>query len=273
MNRDSRTNLGLLDTAPLRELQATVNQNSPVSWAAFDTTTTPANNGDLIVNDLKPVQTGVPFRVEVYHHRAVRARIHTLGTFLGETTTKANGRLVLNNATAPGGSSFFTAYCYDAADNHIDTLQIPSGIDLDIVDNADPRFATEGTWTIGTAQPNKYMGSYAYSWGTDPPSTATWHLTISQPGIHEVSIWYPEASNRATDSPFTVHHADGTTTVRVDQRTVGGQWISLGQFRFAGTGGEKVTLSNDIADPSTLVVADAVRIVRVTASVDKWRKY
>ena len=250
-----------------------VNQNSPISWAAFDTTTTPANNGDLIVNDLKPVLAGVPFRVEVYHHRAVRARVYTAGTFLGETTTKANGRLVLNNATAPGGSSFFTAYCYDAADNLIDILQIPAGIDLDIVDNGDPRFAVEGTWTIGTAQPNKYMGSYAYSWGTDPPSTATWNLTISQPGIHEVSVWYPEASNRATDSPFTVHHADGTTTVRIDQRTIGGQWIALGQFRFAGTGGETVTLSNDVSDTSTLVVADAVRIVLVTASVDKWSGY
>jgi hypothetical protein len=273
MNRDSRTNLGMLDTAPLRELQEAVNQNSPISWAAFDTTATAPNNGDLIVNDLRPEQTGVPFRVEVYHHRAVRARIYSLGLYLGETTTRANGRLVLNNATAPGGSTFFTAYCYDGAGNLLDILQIPAGIDLNIVDNADPRFTTEGSWIVGTAQPNKYMGSYAYSWGSDQPSTATWSLTIGQPGLHEVAVWYPQSSNRALDAPFTVHHADGTTTVRLNQRVNGGIWFPLGQFRFAGAGGEKVTLSNDVADTSTLVVGDAVRISAVSADVADWPKY
>jgi hypothetical protein len=273
MVRNGMSNADLLDTPTLRQLQTQVRQNSPVHWAAFDANPLPANNGDLVVNNLNPVQAGVPFRVEVYHHRAVRARVFCQGVFLGETTTRANGRLLLAGVTAPAGSQNFLALCYDGAGNLLDTLVLGANNDLAIVDDSDPRFTTTGTWTLGTAQLNKFGSGYRYSWGTDPPSTATWTLFIPNAGLYEVAIWYPEASNRATDSPFTIHHATGQTTIRLNQQINGGKWLVLGQFQFNGSGSERVSLSNSISDTSKLVVGDAVRADPVDSSVPNWREY
>lgn len=274
MNAQGLSNLDLLDTPTLRLLQTAVRTNSPIHWAAFDSSPFPRNNGDLVVNDLKPIQNGVPFRIEVYHHRAVRARVFADGSFLGETTTRANGRLLLSNVTALSTTVNFTAYCYDAAGNLLDILVLgPDTSDYSIVDDIDAlRFSLTGTWTTGTAQPDKYGTSYRYSWGYNSPSTATWKLYIPIPGIYEVYVWYPQSSNRATDSPFTVYHAQGTTTVRVNQQINGGKWVLLGQFRFRGDGTDKVVLSNNISDTSKLVVADAVKTVFVDlpARVSHW---
>lgn len=274
MSAQGLSNLDLLDTPTLRQLQANVRTNSPIHWAAFDSDPYPRNNGDLIVNNLNPIQDGVPFRVEVYHHRAVRAKVYIDGNFVGETTTKANGRLVLNNVLAPSSAVSFVAYCYDAAGNLLDTIILgPDSTDFSIVDDSDPqRFSLSGSWTTGTAQPNKYGTSYRYSWGYNQPSTATWKLYIPIPGIYELYLWYPESSNRATDAPFTVYHAQGTTTIRVNQQINGGRWVLLGQFRFRGDGTDKVVLSNAISDTSKLVVADAVKtvFVDVPARVSHW---
>lgn len=275
MSAQGLSNMDLLDTPTLRQLQSAVRTNSPIHWAAFDSNPFPPNNGDLVVNNLRPIQNGVPFRVEVYHHRAVRARIFADGAFLGETTTKANGRLVLNNCLAPSTTTTFVAYCYDGAGQLLDVLVLgPGGTDFSIVDDSDStRFSLSGTWTTGTAQPDKYGTTYRYSWGTNPPSSATWKLYVPTPGIYEVYVWYPQASNRATDSPFTVYHAQGTTTVRINQQINGGRWVLLGQFQFRGDGTDKVVLTNDIADTSKLVVADAVKtvFVDVPTGVSEWQ--
>jgi hypothetical protein len=268
------SNLDMMDTPTLRMLQTAVRTNSPIHWAAYDSNPFPSNNGDLVVNDLQPIQDGVPFRVEVYHHRAVRARVFADGNLLGETTTRANGRLLLANVTAPSTTASFAAYCYDAAGKLLDVLRLGSdSVDFSIVDDADStRFSTSGSWTTASSQPDKYGSSYRYSWGTNPPSAATWKLFIPTPGHYEVFVWYSVSSNRATDAPYTVYHADGTTTVRINQQTNGGRWVSIGQFRFRGDGTDKVVLTNDITDTSKLVVADAVRavFVDVPARVTEW---
>ncbi|MCX7964182.1 MAG: FAD-dependent oxidoreductase [Candidatus Sumerlaea chitinivorans] len=273
MAKDGLSNTDLLDTPTLRQLQATVRTNSPIHWAAFDSDPFPPNNGDLVVNDCKPVQSGVPFRVEVYHHRAKRARVFNGAEFLGETTTRANGRLLLSGVSVTTTSQYFVAYCYDDAGQLLDILTVGTPRDLSIIDDTDPEFTLTGTWTFGTAQPNKYKTSYRYSWGSNPPSTATWKLYIPTPGIYEIFIWYPQASNRATDAPFTIYHAGGQTTVLVNQQLNGGVWLSLGQFQFRADGSAKLVLSNAISDPSKLVVADAARAVFVSSSVTNWEEY
>ena len=124
---------------------------------------------------------------------------------------------------------------------------------------------------MGSAQPDKYGGTYAYAWGYSGPSTATWLLSIPSAGLYEVFVWYPQASNRATDAPFTVYHAEGQTTVRVNQQINGGRWVPLGTFRFSGAGSDRVVLSNSISDTTKLVVADAVRISGpLNAGVAEW---
>ena len=274
MIRDGSTNYDLLEISSLRALQNEVNLNSPISWDVYDEHPIPNQNGDLIVNNLNPIEEGVPFPIEVYHHRAVRAEIFLQEDFISETVTRANGRLLLDNVLAPTGATAFKAICYDAEGNEIDALGgAVNPENLFVVDNDDPRFSLTGSWTQGFVQPNKYGASYHYSYGGTGGDRATWQLYIPVSGYYEVAIWYPEANNRATDSPFTVHHANGETTFRINQQNQGGEWVVLGEFWFDVVTGGQVVLSDDITDSEQLVVADAVRTQRQTTNVSNWILY
>ena len=66
-------------------------------------------------------------------------------------------------------------------------------------------------------------------------------------------------SNRATNAPYTINHAGGSTVVRVNQEVNNGQWVSLGVFNFnAGTA--SIVLSTDANE---IVIADAIKLVRI----------
>ncbi|MBX7244335.1 MAG: FAD-dependent oxidoreductase [Candidatus Sumerlaeaceae bacterium] len=278
MARDGKTNMDLLQLSALHELQQKVVLNSPISWAAYDTQSTPTQNGDLILNGLKSAPIGKPFRAEIYHLAATKANLYRVGTFIGQTTmTKSNGRLIFDGLTGVAtGLTTFTAECLDSSNTVLDTLAASITISSalpgagQIVDDADgsPSFTLTGTWTNGTAQANKYATSYKYKAGSGntntPTGTATFVLPITQAGDYEVFIWYPEASNRATDSPFTVYFKGGANSYlkRINQRLTGGQWVSLGAFTFYGNNSlERVVLSNATSDGTNLVLADAVGIV------------
>lgn len=72
--------------------------------------------------------------------------------------------------------------------------------------------------------------------------------------------WWWEGNWRPKDVPYTIHHLGGSETVRVNQRTNGGQWNLLGTFDFEGEG--SVVVSDDVSSGED-VVADAVRLVYV----------
>ncbi len=83
---------------------------------------------------------------------------------------------------------------------------------------------------------------------------------------YEVYGWWVSSFNRAPNTPYTVTHAGGQTTVRVNQQQNNASWVSLGKFTFTGTDSDNVRISNDAAASSagsqTYVVADAVRFVK-----------
>lgn len=171
---------------------------------------------------------------------------------------------------------------YDAAilgvfcEQLIDTLSLDSGDPPKIiVDNTDSGFTTSGTWSSGNAQVDKYGTNYNYAFGSYAPGTATWNLNVPETGLYEVCVWYPEASNRATDSPYTINYNGGSTTFRVNQQVCGGLWFRLGDFNFnAGQG--SITLTNTgISDTTKLVVADAVKVTEWpnTVAIDDWDLY
>lgn len=266
MARDAKTNYDLLDIPTLRALQTQVNLNSPISWAVYDAQPLPPQNGDLIFNDRKIVNAAdFPVLLEIYHHLGVRARVSLNGEFIGETTTKANGRLLYSIAAAPMGDNLVAVECYNAEGDLLDTLtgtlfvNTPPTSDPWVVDDSESEFTVTGLWTTASSQPDKYADTYHYAQGGSGENTATWQLHTPEPGLYEVSIWYPAAYNRAIDSPFTVYSADGSKTIRVNQQVNGGQWVSLGTFKFSGPGTGRVVVTNDVSNPSLLVLADAVR--------------
>jgi hypothetical protein len=73
-----------------------------------------------------------------------------------------------------------------------------------------------------------------------------------------VRLSYAAAGNRATNVPVTIRHADGITTVKVNQRTappIDKAFVSLGTFRFAKGRAGSVEITNAGADGHVVIYA------------------
>jgi hypothetical protein len=83
---------------------------------------------------------------------------------------------------------------------------------------------------------------------------------LPQTGKYEVRLSYSANPNRATSVPVTIVHADGTTTVKVDQQKappIDKLFISLGTFRFEK--GKKGSVEITNKDVDGYVIIDAVQ--------------
>ncbi len=79
-----------------------------------------------------------------------------------------------------------------------------------------------------------------------------------KPGNYTVRISFPANANRATNTPIVIRHADGESSLRLNQRSApqaDAMWVPLGEFRFGDVG--VVTVQNQQADG--YVVIDAVQ--------------
>ncbi len=87
--------------------------------------------------------------------------------------------------------------------------------------------------------------------------------SVKKPGRYEVRLSYTASSNRATNVLVKVQHADGETTVKVNQKKsppIENRFVSLGTFQFvADVERRLVTISNEAADGH--VIADAIQLL------------
>lgn len=130
-------------------------------------------------------------------------------------------------------------------------------------------FSKTGSWSQWTG--SGVASTHSTAQGGDGSTTATWTFTDLAPGKYQVWATWIQASNRATNSPFTVY--DSTTsrgTIAVDQTqaptgvfTSGLSWKSLFENITIQNGTLVVKLTNAGVDPSRAIVADAIRIQRV----------
>lgn len=282
MSSSTLSNIQMLELPHLRKMQQDISKNSPIHWKAFDASPVPPRDGDLIVNDLKSVMYNKSFPIQIYSLGSTRAEIFLNGQRAGETTTRVNDHLLFDNVVATTNPLTVEARCYNSSGTLVTTLtlQVPViGVPNDpyIVDNSDPRFSVTGAWQTGTGQADKYGTDYRFADGTGGLKKATWKLNLPAAGEYQLYVWYPMAANRAIDAPFTVFHAGGSTTVKINQRIAGGQWVPLGKFAFNTVPTERVELTNQIAHPlanTNYVLADAVRSQPVPpAGVDQWTSY
>jgi PKD repeat protein/predicted glutamine amidotransferase len=132
-----------------------------------------------------------------------------------------------------------------------------------IEDNGGNNFETVGTWGISTKYPGYWGDNYQWNRAGSGNDRATWHLNISQPGNYKVFAWWTSSSGRASNAPYTINHAFGSTTVRVDQRINGGQWNELGEFYFEV--GEYTVFVTDDTDGD--LIADGVKITYVNDQI------
>ncbi len=144
---------------------------------------------------------------------------------------------------------------------------------LQIIDDGDAGFAWTGSWGNGSS--GGYQDDVRHNNTGNDSDTATWTFTGLPTGTYEVAVTWKNSSNRATNSPFRV--LDNTTevdTTTVDQEVAPVADYTLGgrpfEILFASvtinSGTMVVELSNIGANE--FVLADAVRIERVTAAPD-----
>ncbi|HAL45884.1 MAG TPA: hypothetical protein DCP47_08230 [Phycisphaerales bacterium] len=135
--------------------------------------------------------------------------------------------------------TFFTANCY---------------ADI-IVDNTSSSSSRTGTWQTSTAPGYYNTGSV---WARDG-ATFTWNFTPTQTGTHTVSMWWTQWESRSTSIPVVIKHANGTSTVYINQQSNGGKWNTLGSYTFNSGTSYYVKLTAQPAPTSTC--ADAIKVV------------
>lgn len=121
-----------------------------------------------------------------------------------------------------------------------------------------------GSWPTATADPGFWAGNHRTAPAGSGERTVRWRPAVPKDGLYEIQTSYPAGTGRAGNAPYTVVHANGTDTVRIDQRVAGaseprgGSWVTLGTYRLRAGLGTAVELSND-ADGT--VAADAIRLL------------
>ncbi|MEV4757151.1 glycoside hydrolase domain-containing protein [Micromonospora sp. NPDC049559] len=124
------------------------------------------------------------------------------------------------------------------------------------------RFTASANWGTSTYSTQRYGADYRFAEPVSASDVAWYQADIPETGSYEVSVWYAADAGYNDSTPFVVATTAGNQTVRVNQRTNGGRWVSLGVFSLAAGDGDKVGVSRWTAGTG-YVIADAVRITRV----------
>ena len=129
------------------------------------------------------------------------------------------------------------------------------------VGNADSeRFSASADWSRGTWNSQRDGADYRYAEPKAVSDPARFRLRVPQTGSYEVYVWYPARSSYSAGAPIGVRTTDGMRWKRIDQRTGGGRWVSLGIHPLAAGDRDSVLVSRWTSAPGA-VIADAVRIV------------
>ena len=136
-----------------------------------------------------------------------------------------------------------------------------------VVDDGDAgRTAAVGAWPAsGNTAYTQYATNqdYLYNKDTVAGDSYTWQPSLPEDGDYQVETHYVPASDRATNTPYTVTYNGGTKAYTVNQQAgTAGVWKTLGTHPFkAGTLG-KIVLGDGPASTTTTVLADAVRFTK-----------
>ena len=101
------------------------------------------------------------------------------------------------------------------------------------IDDGDPEFSTKGPWAD-----SDFMGGYDYDsvrlWSLSG-GTATYRPDLPRDGSYEVSGHWP-SWGQFSNVPYVIHHKDGKTTVRANQKIDVYKFVSLGNSAFYFSG-------------------------------------
>ncbi len=122
-----------------------------------------------------------------------------------------------------------------------------------------------GSWKPSTFDLGYVGKSYVHDENTDKGAkNIRYEVKLPETGRYEVRMSYTSRSNRASNVPVTVHHADGNATVTVNQQrgpNAERGFHKLGVFRFNADQPAAVVIHT--ADTTGYVIADAVQFLPV----------
>ena len=131
-------------------------------------------------------------------------------------------------------------------------------------ENVAPGFTISGSWTYSNV-PNHAPGKITI-YAREPAAAAVWNPQIKSPGKYRVSFFNPAHAGSDPQANVAVVHAGAVDQRRIDQSQEPPQWITLGEFAFAGQGAEYVRLTP--GKPSRALRAAAVKFEFLGAPAD-----
>jgi pimeloyl-ACP methyl ester carboxylesterase len=143
-------------------------------------------------------------------------------------------------------------------------VRYPQSLPGVVVDETEAKLA--GRWQYSTHTP-PYVGlGYLHDQKQGKGlSSVTYTPKLPEAGLYEVRLSHCYNIRRSTNTPVTIHHADGESTLRINQQDTPEHkklFRTLGRYRFAqGTQGW-VRISSDGTD-GKYVIADAVQFILV----------
>ena len=122
----------------------------------------------------------------------------------------------------------------------------------------------KGTWEASTSVAPFVGDHYRHDGNEDKADKAALYSANLDEGRYEVRMSYTAHGNRATNVPVLIHHADGTTTVHVNEQKTPEHddlFTTLGEFRFTGDKPAGVEIKAEGTDGH--VIIDAVQWLSV----------
>lgn len=131
-----------------------------------------------------------------------------------------------------------------------------------IVDDATAgAFTASANWGTSSYSSQRYGTGYRFANPEAVSDPAWWTVNLPEAGNYDVSVWYAANAGYNSSTPYLVQASDGQRTVRVDQRSGGGTWRSIGVYPFAAGTSNAVGVSR-WTSTTGYVIADAVRLTR-----------
>lgn len=128
----------------------------------------------------------------------------------------------------------------------------------------DSEAVTTGHWT-GSSFGSPVNGSSRHDENTDKGQRSiTYTLKVPTAGRYEVRLSYAHSSNRASNVPVTIEHAEGAAKATVNQRKeppINKLFVSLGAFLFTPQKPAIITITTE--NTNSYVGADCVQLLEV----------
>ncbi len=207
----------------------------------------------------------VTFAVSASHVAFSSVRMEPVFMILGQSAATA-ASFAIDEQLAVQDVPYYKLRLQMIADRQIlDWNSTPNPIDGTVVDNEHTNGVTvSGAWTVSSASSGYHGSNYLHD-GNSGKGQKSVRFTpvLPEPGVYTVYLQWTENSNRASNAPVTINHANGVTNRTVNQQVNGGTWNALGTFSFETNGTAYLVVGN--SNSSGYVIADAAMWAPVTA--------